>query len=159
MAARVFQRADDIHQFSLQDLIADLSIAAMVYTRFVDLRFELSAIAETRRDRSTARDLHDLLGDFDRPAEADDRQTLGYVTLTSRASRLREMAVKLNVSSTEHHARQSPAGLSRRQPPRQPELSHQRHRFQEALDNPAWDTAAIARDLKDACADGVTGGD
>jgi hypothetical protein len=58
------ERADSIHQFSLQDLIYDLRVASKVCDKLSSLRFRIGEIAEaalTQDPGATARDLRELL--------------------------------------------------------------------------------------------------
>ena len=65
ISARLFKRADQIHQFSLQELVLDLRLAAQACGRLADVRAEISEIATKCKDPDAARELRDLLADVE----------------------------------------------------------------------------------------------
>jgi hypothetical protein len=61
IGARLTERADQIHQITLAELVLDLRLAAQVCGRLADVRAEISEIATKCKDPDAARELRDLL--------------------------------------------------------------------------------------------------
>jgi len=66
ISARLRDRADSVHQFSLAELIEDLRIAARCADLLGHIRFEVSEIAAKCLDEDAARELRDLIEDAKR---------------------------------------------------------------------------------------------
>ena len=63
IAGRLADRADAIHQFSLQELNLDLRLAARCAEVLARIRFALGEIAEKTKDHDTRLEIRGLLDD------------------------------------------------------------------------------------------------
>jgi hypothetical protein len=65
IGARLTERADQIHQITLADLVLDLRLAAQACGRLADVRAEISEIAAKCKDPDATRELRDMLQDVE----------------------------------------------------------------------------------------------
>jgi hypothetical protein len=63
VSARLYARADEVNQITLQDLSLDLRVAGRAVDLLTHIRAEISQIAGKCKDLDAARELRDLLDD------------------------------------------------------------------------------------------------
>jgi hypothetical protein len=165
ISARLFDRAEQITQVTLQDLVLDLRLAAGTADRLAHVRAEISQIAEKSKDPDTVRELRDPLDDVATEkvaAETADNTgrgpSLDYETLTMLSARLRAHGDDIAPSDrqdivTDIRLAARVAG----------NLASLRFRVSEIaeqlLANTEWDRAAFARDLLRAALADASEGD
>jgi hypothetical protein len=155
ISARLFSRADEIHQVTLADLAHDIRIAALAYGKLASIRVELSAIAEQTSDAHAAREIRDILDDAERVSDVEGAanpahsQALGYEALTLLSDRLRQHAEALVPSGRQHIVTDIRLGAlaAVRLAGLRFDVAEIAQKF---LDNPHWDAGAVSRDLREA---------